>query len=158
MGRPLAAYLGAASRVGDLTPTLTRMTIAEAQEMLLGLMATDMLQLRSGVPRILRALALGSAGRGRRRLRYIRRDRNETWLNLRDIWAKGGGDCEDLAAGVAAEFNVFAGVPSRPVIVRVRPGLAHAVVEILDTGEIVDPSRIGGMGEGREVLRARRHV
>ena len=119
--------------------------------MLQGLYLTDLAQLRAGYPGILRALRPGTgvSGPGSRRLRYIRRDNREHWKNLREIWHTGGGDCEDLAAAVAAEITLL-GAPARPVVRRVRAGLAHAVVELHD-GTLLDPSILGGMHERQDL-------
>lgn len=129
-------------------PRLTTLHLSEAAYMLQGLYLVDIAQLEAGYPPILAALRRGSCPRapGGRLLRYIGEDPDEVWQTIRDLWREGGGDCEDLAAAVAAEFTV-GGIPARPVIRRIRPGLAHAVVQVLGTGQIVDPSKIGGMGE-----------
>lgn len=131
-----------------ITPTFARLNLEEVNALLQGLFLADMSQIRRGWPPILDALKVGSAGPGQRRLRYIRDDPDEFWETIRDIWAVGGGDCEDLAAAVAAELVVSgADEGARPMIYRVRPGLAHAVVR-MSTGQIFDPSKVGGMGEG----------
>lgn len=140
-----------------ITPTLTPMTLPEAALMLQGLYLVDLHQLENGYAPILRSLRAGSAGHGRR-LRYIRDDPDETWLNIRDIWNVGGGDCEDLAAAVAAGFT-HGGILARPIIGRTgKAGLYHARVQFLQTvpglclaGELYDPSRVGGMGEADEL-------
>lgn len=126
-------------------PRLPSLDLPEAEQLLLGLMRIDQHQLLRGIPPISAALKVQA---GRRALRYIRADPAEEWLTLRDIWLRGGGDCEDLAAGVAAELSL-AGFDARPVIERVRPGLAHALVEVRQgTRRVrIDPSRTGGMGE-----------
>jgi hypothetical protein len=150
---------GAAVVLGGIRPTLPSLSLEESAWMLQGLFFVNKAQLARGVPGIDRALKTRP-----RRVRYIRADRAELWRPIRAIWLAGGGDCEDLAAAVAAELDT-AGVPARPVIYRVRPGLAHAVVEILDPRfralpkgamlfghpvigpGIIDPSRTGGMGQ-----------
>jgi len=58
-------------------------------------------------------------------------------------YARGGGDCEDLAAWRAAELRI-AGEPARVVVVRSAPGVLHAVVRRAN-GRIEDPSRRLGM-------------
>lgn len=116
----------------------------EAEAALLGLVAVNLQQLRGGIRPI--SHLLKPDRRGRRRIRYIRLDPGEEWLSLRDIRAKRGGDCEDLAAAVAAEL-IAGGIPARPIIRKVRPGLWHAMVLREDTGAILDPSRTGGMNE-----------
>lgn len=122
--------------------------------LLQGLYGLNMLQLAKGVPGINDALISG-------RLRYIRLDKNEEWQPIRTIWERGGGDCEDLAAAVAAEL-ALQGIPAHPVIYRSGPHMAHAVVQldapkvVTVTGMhlfghpviapgIIDPSRTGGM-------------
>lgn len=151
-----------ATRLGGLTPTLPGLSLEEASYMLQGLYGANISQLRRGTPGINDALVKG-------RIRYIRDDPQELWEPIKTIWIMGGGDCEDLSAAVAAELTLK-GVLARPVIYRVNPRLAHAVVEILDprlqrrlrvgmkyfghpvikvTPEgyaIIDPSRTGGMG------------
>lgn len=112
-------------------------TIPEAQAGLVGLVAQNLEQLRQGVPAISGALRA-------KRLRYIRHDPEEAWLSLRDLWRRGGGDCEDLAAAVAAEL-IAQGIPAQVVIRPVRPGLWHAQVLRRDNRTILDPSITGGM-------------
>lgn len=132
------------------TPTLDRLTLGESAELLEGIVRMNQLQIRGGVPGIVAAL-LPHVG-GERRIRYIRHDPLERWQTIRGIWRRGGGDCEDLAAAVAAELREVA--PGRlradAVIYRVRPGLAHVIVRTQDRlgrVEYLDPSRWGGMGE-----------
>lgn len=124
-------------------PTFGRMSLSEAEALLQGLHEVNRLQLLQGLSPIGPALLRDRWGR--RRLRYIRSDPHERWRSIRDIWQAGGGDCEDLAAGYSAELEVLHGIPARPIIKRVRPGLAHAQVQRLDTGQIIDPSLAGGM-------------
>jgi len=130
-----------------VVPHFGPLSLEEGAYLLQGLYFVNVNQLRHGVPGILGALVPGSAGPGRRRLRYQRLDEREHWRSLREIWKYGGGDCEDLATAVAAQLTV-SGTPARPVVYRVRPGLAHVVVQLED-GRILDPSKIGGMGETR---------
>lgn len=133
--------------LGGVVPRLGTLNLEEAEALLFGLYLVDLKQLRRGVPPISQALQRGPRGRV---LRYIRSDPSEHWQTIREIWRSGGGDCEDLAAAVAAEYTWRTGLPARPVIRRVRPGLAHATVEILAgglAGVRLDPSRTGGMGE-----------
>lgn len=143
-----------------LRPSFDEITLGEAAWLLQGLYLADIEQLRSGIPPILAALRPDASGR--RELKYIRRDPRERWQTIRGIWARGGGDCEDLAAGGAAELTL-AGLPCRPVI---RPpplggGTAHALIEITAgprRGELLDPSRLGGMGSPRELAEYRAGV
>ncbi len=132
-------------------PTLDNMPLGEAAEMLEGVTRVNQLQLAGGMPGITMALQRGVVGgtRDGRRLRYIRHDPTERWQTIRGIWRRGGGDCEDLAAAVAAEIR-HRGGQADPVIYRVRPGLAHVIVRARDRlgqVEYLDPSRWGGMGE-----------
>lgn len=142
--------------LGGITPTLPSLELDEAAWMLQGLYLVNRQQLRKGVPGINQALIDG-------RIKYIRSDKAELWQPIRTIYLNGGGDCEDLAAAVAAEIASH-GIEARPVIYRVRPGLAHAVVQLEDprykripkgtivfghpviAPGIIDPSRTGGMG------------
>lgn len=120
----------------------------EAAALLQGLYAINLVQLKKGVPGILGALVPGSAGPGTRRLRYIRRDPQEHWRTIREIWRYGGGDCEDLASAGAAQLTMM-GIPARPVVYKVNPTLYHVVIERLSDGKLLDPSKLGGMGETR---------
>jgi len=133
-----------------IRPSFDPVNLQEAAELLQGLYRVNLLQSRQGVPGILGALMLGSAGPGRRKLRYIRSDTAERWQSLRNIWRRGGGDCEDLAAAGAAELTLL-GVPARPVVYRVNDHLAHVVIQSMqDPRRFWDPSKIGGMGETPE--------
>ncbi len=122
-------------------PKIGAISIPEAEALLHGLVHLDVLQLRSGVPPISSALKSG-------RLRYIRSDPDEHWLNIREIWEKGGGDCEDLAAAIAAELIAVFGRRARVVLKRMGPGLVHALTEDMQSGQLLDPSITGGMLEG----------
>ena len=144
-GAPLSAFLSGlvGQAVGGLTPTFSPLSVEEAAGLLQGLYESNRVQLRHGVRPV--GAALLPNAHGHRQLRYIRQDAREHWRTVRDIWRHGGGDCEDLAAAVAAELTELNGVVARPVIYQVRPGLSHAVVQLGD-GRILDPSRWGGMG------------
>jgi hypothetical protein len=76
-------------------------------------------------------------------IRYMRRDPDEVWQLPSETMARGGGDCEDLAAWRAAELRI-AGEPARVVVTRSAPGVLHAVVRRAH-GAIEDPSRRLGM-------------
>jgi hypothetical protein len=127
-----------------------RLSVPEAQALIQGgLVGLNRYQLRvMGVPPISQALHEG-------RVVYDKRDDDEHWMSIREIWEAGDGirgprgvgrgDCEDLAAALAAEL-CEAGEPAEVVIVKVRPGLSHAVVRVIRTGELMDPSKTGGMG------------
>lgn len=122
---------------GGLRPTFGRLSLDEAEGLLQGLYEVNLRQTRAGVPSVDQALRVGS-------LRYIRRDPSEHWRTKREIWTYGGGDCEDLAAAVAADMTAR-GEPAIPVVYRVNPSLAHAVVWVKRPRLLIDPSRTGGM-------------
>jgi hypothetical protein len=74
----------------------------------------------------------------------------EEWRDCLEVLAKGGGDCEDLAAYLAAWWRVR-GVNAVPFVKdpRVTDGnvlLYHIQVQ-LPSGRVVDPSRVLGMGK-----------
>lgn len=102
-----------------------------------GLVLVDEVQLREGVAGIGADLQAG-------RIRYVRRDQREQWLTVDAIRARGGGDCEDLAAAIAAEIRVRDGVRAVAHPYLARPRLVHVVVK-LPGGRLIDPSRTGGM-------------
>lgn len=134
---PTPARSSRVGRGGHLEPRLGRLSPREAEAALQGLVALDLVQLRAGAAPVSPGLARGA-------LRYVEEDPLEEWQSVREIWSSGGGDCEDLAAAVAAE-RTLRGAPSRVRILRIRPGLLHAVVEDLRTRRIFDPSVLGGM-------------
>lgn len=76
-------------------------------------------------------------------VRYLRADPDERWQLPSETRARGGGDCEDLAAWRCAERRL-AGESCRVVVKRSSPTVLHAVVEGPDG--IEDPSRKLGMG------------
>jgi hypothetical protein len=78
------------------------------------------------------------------RVTYRRRDQGEQWLPLVDLRARGSGDCEDLAAAVAAEIRHTRGLRARAWPYFARPSLVHVVVKLPD-GRLIDPSRTAGM-------------
>lgn len=125
-----------------IRPRFGALSMEEGSALLQGLYQLDIAQLQRGVPPILGALVPDA--NGARRLRYIRSDPGEHWRSVKEIWRYGGGDCEDLAAAVAAELTL-AGEPAIPIVYRVSPTLAHVVVKMRD-GSLRDPSRLGGMG------------
>jgi hypothetical protein len=149
-----APWGGRAEQIGAVQGRLGKLTIGEAQAFLQGgLVGLNRYQLRvMGVQPISRALHEG-------RVVYDRRDPDEHWRSIREIWEAGDGisgpvgvgrgDCEDLAAALAAELTE-AGFPAEVVIAPVRPGLSHAIVRVIASGELLDPSRTGGMGWERE--------
>lgn len=66
--------------------------------------------------------------------------RPEHWRTADQIFGKGYGDCEDLAAWRAAELQLR-GEAARVVVYRTGPKRFHAVVRRGD-GSIEDPSKI----------------
>lgn len=87
----------------------------------------------------------------------------ELWLDYPSILRHGFEDCDGLSAALAGELRARApnsvGARRRPAAaVRLKttrkPGLWHAVVVDLETGEVFDPSRKLGMGRHR---RRQRH-
>lgn len=79
-----------------------------------------------------------------------KREKGEIWQLIDKVIADGYGDCEDLAAGWAAELRE-SGIDrnARAVVRKVAPGQWHAEVE-RSNGLHEDPSRIlGAIGEER---------
>ncbi len=76
----------------------------------------------------------------------------EAWDTVDRVMRRGYGDCEDLAAWLAAELR-FTGVdPLAAVVIRrTGPQTMHAQVE--SRGQILDPSRRLGMGGGQVSAR-----
>jgi hypothetical protein len=70
--------------------------------------------------------------------------RYEQWLTIKDLVARGHGDCEDLASTRVAELRRL-GVRAIPWLLKNGPTW-HVVVRYPD-GRIEDPSRILGMGK-----------
>lgn len=105
--------------------------------MLSGLVAVDVAQLRRG------GLPSPSALLRSGRIRYTSRDPDERWLTLAELLDAGEGDCEDLAAAVAAE-RILQGIPSRVRLLRLTNRDYHAVVQHTQTGRMEDPSQTGG--------------
>jgi hypothetical protein len=122
-----------------IRPTFGKLTIAEAAALLQGLAAASEVDYRAGIPPVTLGLHMGA-------IRYRRRDKGEHWKTARELWRDGWGDCEDLAAAVAADFRVYQHRPALPILYRAHGRTWHAVVRLTDTGATVDPSRTGGMG------------
>jgi hypothetical protein len=116
-----------------------RLTIAEAVQVLRGLVLASRKQLRAS-PRA----KLYEAG-----IRYRRERNRERWKTSDELYADGFGDCEDLAITRVAELAED-GIGARVVIVPTRPGRYHAIVEYED-GTQEDPSRILMDAERAEV-------
>ena len=126
---------------GKVSPILLGLTLSEAQIILGALQQIAEGEYRAGVPFVGPALHSG-------RLRYVKEpDGQELWLKPSLIWKFGGGDCDDYAAAVAAEWSVQ-GVPARAVLRPVRPGLVHALVQRISDGALFDPCITGGMLDG----------
>ena len=68
------------------------------------------------------------------------------FLNIRDMIARGFGDCEDLAAALIA-YYLFCGYKARPVLTQTGPRMWHVTLEVWDDNQWVqiDPSRMKGM-------------
>tara|TARA_R110000824_G_scaffold15745_16_gene66096 strand:+ start:2365 stop:2754 length:390 start_codon:yes stop_codon:yes gene_type:complete len=115
----------------------------QAAGVLAGLVQTNLMQIveagQAGAFPVIHGLRGGQ-------IKYVKADPQEQWQSWEAVLANGTGDCEDLAAAVAAEL-VAAGVPSRPVAFQAREGLWHVVVEVLGIPAVrwIDPSREGGM-------------
>lgn len=86
---------------------------------------------------------------------------SELWLDYPSMLRRGAEDCDGLSAALAGELRARApnsvGPNVRPAAaVRLKttrtPGLWHAVVVDLATGEVFDPSRKLGMGRGRRQI------
>jgi len=122
-----------------IRPTFGRLTLAEASGLLQGLMRADLTDYHAGTPPVTLGLHTGA-------IRYERRDPREHWKTARELWRDGFGDCEDLAAAVAADLHYYQRRAAVPVLYRAHGRTWHAVVRVLDTGAILDPSRTGGMG------------
>lgn len=80
-------------------------------------------------------------------VRYKREDKGrEDWQTLPELLARGHGDCEDLAAALAAELQVSGEDPdAAAVATHVREGLWHIRV-LRGDGTTEDPSAVLGMG------------
>ena len=128
---------GAPARLGGIRPTLGVMSLAEAKHFLNGgVVGVDKYQMMNGSESVAQGLLDG-------RLRYIERDPKEKWMSVNEIWAAGGGDCEDLASALVAELQL-AGHRARVKIIKGGGNVAHAIAE-LGTGYDIDPSVVGGM-------------
>jgi hypothetical protein len=117
-------------------PRIGGLAIGDAEAFLAGLVAVDVAQLRRGLPSPSALLRSG-------RLRYDPRDPEERWLTLAELLRAGRGDCEDLAAAVAAE-RITQGIPARVRLLRLTNDDYHAVVQHTQTGRMEDPSQTGG--------------
>jgi hypothetical protein len=72
--------------------------------------------------------------------------RLERWKPIPLVRHDGYGDCEDLAAWLAAEYQVRHGVNALPWPIPSRGGALWHVVTRLPDGRLLDPSRRLGMG------------
>ncbi|MCP5118413.1 MAG: hypothetical protein GY953_46975 [bacterium] len=85
-------------------------------------------------------------------VRYRREYPREEWLSAPEVERRGVGDCEDLAAWMAAELRLGRGdvggiarpVMARAVPERQRSGNWHIVVRT-PSGRRIDPSKMLGM-------------
>ncbi len=150
--RPSAGRLTySRSRDGARGVLFPPITVGEAGIVLAALTAVNCRQVSEETARPLTRRVLES-----RRVRYIRTDDEEWWLFLRQVWRNRGGDCEDLAAGVAGSLRA-AGIWARAIILPAKRGISHVVVELAD-GSTVDPSVWGGMNTLEEMQEASRHT
>lgn len=98
----------------------------EAVHFLAGLMEVDRTQVRADLEAGRPALAV-TCGLLAGRIRYERRDPNEQWLTRNQVLQGRQGDCEDLAAAVAAELheayfaNGWMGASTKPIPTLPRP-------------------------------------
>lgn len=80
-------------------------------------------------------------------VRYKReRPGRERWQTCEQTYARGFGDCEDLASWRAAELRRAGEIGATCVVRKTGPRLWHVLVG-RENGMIEDPSRILGMGE-----------
>ena len=77
----------------------------------------------------------------------------EEWTDIPTTRCRGWGDCEDLSCWLAAQYRVRLGIRANPHFtwrkIAPRTTLYHIQVKLPD-GQIVDPSRILGMGDGKD--------
>lgn len=98
----------------------------EAVNFLAGLMEVDRKQARTDMEAGRQVLAV-TCGLLQGRIRYERRDPQEQWLTRNQVLQLGQGDCEDLAAAVAAELHEayfskgWLGADNRPMPVLPKP-------------------------------------
>lgn len=70
----------------------------------------------------------------------------ETWDSLDVVRRRGYGDCEDLAAWLAAEYRYKRNIMAKAVVQRSRtPGVSWHCVVHLPGGQVLDPSAKMGM-------------
>lgn len=112
-------------------------TMAEAAELLLAITKINVAQLQDGARPVSEGIESGEIVYGRPDV--------TTFATIRDVWQSGVADCAPLSAAIAAERTV-AGHPSAPYLYYSAPGVIHAVVRDLRTGDLYDPSRAAGMG------------
>lgn len=136
-----------------LRPTF-RLGAEDAAEMLSGLLAVDLAQMRRAGPNRPRIVDLIESGQ----LRYSRLDPEEHWQTYEEMVAEinargfAEADCEDLATALAAELRMGDGrwsdPQAAPVVYRSSPRVLHVVVKApnLSPGHLLDPSRSAGMG------------
>jgi hypothetical protein len=86
---------------------------------------------------------------------YWKRDVGETWDTVDVVQRRGFGDCEDLAAWLAASYRVK-GIGARAVVrASNTPGVAWHAVTQLPSGGVEDPSVRLGMHRGNGFRPAR---
>lgn len=123
---------------GYIQLELRPLHLREAAEILYALTRINVAQMRAGVPPVSQGIRDGE-------IVYGRPASGTTFKTLADLWDDGVGDCGPLSAAYAAE-RTLAGNPSVPYLYYARPGVIHAVVRDLRTGDLLDPSIAAGMG------------
>lgn len=88
-----------------------------------------------------------SGVRYRREGKYLRGRQKEKWLTIPLLYIVRFGDCEDLAAANAA-FHRVRGV--KAIAVAKPSSIGFHIVTQLPDGTIEDPSRVLGMGAGKD--------
>lgn len=123
---------------GMIRLELQPVSLREAAEILHALTRINVAQMQAGARPVTEGIASGA-------ISYFRPKAGTVFKTLNDLWDEGGGDCGPLSAAYAAE-RTLAGHPSVPYLYFARPGVIHAVVRDLATGDLLDPSIAAGMG------------
>ncbi|MFQ5625921.1 MAG: hypothetical protein ACE5FM_04625 [Methyloligellaceae bacterium] len=122
---------------GGLRPHFAKMSLEEAEGMVEGLVQLNMVQYRAGEQNVIEGIRS-------KQIRYERRDPNEHWKSVKELWTSGSGDCEDLAASVAAWHRLQGDAGARVIVVKGAGRVAHAQV-LRGSGAVEDPSVWAGM-------------
>jgi hypothetical protein len=131
------AFANLFANVGGVDPTIGTMSLEEAEAMLEGLVQVNMVQYQDGEASIVGAIESGAVV-------YDRRDPDEHWQSVKELWMSGRGDCEDLSAALAARRRLDGDHDARVIVTPGRGRVAHAQVALGD-GTIEDPSVWAGM-------------